>query len=389
MSDQATPPVVPPAPPQAAPTPPQTASVAGERHVSTVAGPNRGFSKKRGVLLVACATGAALAFVFLRPQSAPRDPNQTPEDRLRVQAMSRYEPPPPPPAAQPAAFAVPRPPQFMPPAMPTQQTPVPQFTQAPADPLIKARHASLLAYGANGSGGAPATQAGQGAEGGAARPGSASSNELATRLQATPVSAVGATVLPHQPYLLTKGNVVPCVLQTAMDSTLPGFVTCKLPTDVIGKTGITLLDRGSLIVGEAHGGMQQGQNRLFVLWTRAETPAGVVINLDSPAADPLGRTGFDGEVDSHFWSRLGGALLLSIVQGGLQQGASLAGGGQTNINTSGVQGLSAETLHNSVDIKPTLRKNQGELVSIFVARDLDFSGVYTVSTAPGVGTYGR
>ncbi len=387
MSDQPAPPSGPSSPPQqAASPPPATGSIVGERHVSSVAGSNRGFSKKRGVLLVACATGAALAFVFLKPQSTPRDPNQTPEDRLRVQAMNRYEPPPPP--TVPVSFSVPRP-QFPPPVIPAQQTPMPPL-QAPADPLSKARHASLLAYGANGSGSVAPGQGVQGGEGGPpVRPGSTPPSELATRLQATPVNAVGATVLPHQPYLLTKGNVVPCVLQTAMDSTLPGFVTCKLPNDVIGKTGITLLDRGSLIVGETHGGMSQGQNRLFVLWTRAETPAGVVINLDSPAADPLGRTGFDGEVDTHFWARLGGALLLSIVQGGIQEGTSLAAGGQTNINTSGVQGLSSETLHNSVDIKPTLKKNQGELVSIFVARDLDFSGVYHVSTSPDLGAYGR
>ena len=110
----------------------------------------------------------------------------------------------------------------------------------------------------------------------------------------------------------------------------------------------------------------------------------MVINLDSPAADPLGRTGFDGEVNTHFWARLGGALLLSVVQGGLQAGvASASPQGGTNINTGAVDSVAAESLRNSVNIRPTLTKNQGELVSIFVARDLDFSGVYSVSTAPG------
>ena len=220
-------------------------------------------------------------------------------------------------------------------------------------------------------------------EEGVARPTATQQSELATRLQATPVRAVGATVLPHQPYLLTKGTTIPCVLQTAIDSTLPGFVTCKLPQDIIGKTGITLLDRGTLVVGETQGGMQQGQSRLFVLWTRAETPNGVVINLDSPAADPLGHTGFDGEVQSHFWARLGGALLLSVVQGGLQAGvAAVSPQGSTNINTGSIDSVAAESLRNSVNIRPTLTKNQGELVSIFVARDLDFNQVYSVSAVP-------
>jgi len=391
VSQSSSPPPVQPDPPQAAPAPPHAAHVAGERHVSSVAGSGGGFTKKQGAVLVVAATGAALAFILLRPQGTPADPDKATDDRLRVQAVSRYEPPPPPPAVTPVSFPA-LTPQFTPPMVPAQQTPYPSFgQQAPADPLAKARRAPLLSYGANGGGPAVASQGGgQGGEDGPVRPGATQPNELAARLQATPVRAVGATVLPHQPYLLTKGNTVPCVLQTAMDSTLPGFVTCKLPADVIGKTGITLLDRGTLVVGETHGGMQQGQNRLFVLWTRAETPNGVIINLDSPAADPLGRTGFDGEVDSHFWSRLGGALLLSIVQGGLQAGvASVSPQGGTNINTGAVDGVAAESLRNSVNIRPTLTKNQGELVSIFVARDLDFSSVYSVSTTPRVGRAGR
>ena len=134
------------------------------------------------------------------------------------------------------------------------------------------------------------------------------SDRAAAKLVPTPLRAVAAAVLPHQPYLLTKGNVLPRVLQTAINSTLPGFVTCRLTQDVVGKTGITLLDRGTLVVGETRGGMQQGQARFFVPWTPAETPAGVVVELDSPAADPLGRTGFAGNVDNHFWERLGGTL---------------------------------------------------------------------------------
>ena len=51
--------------------------------------------------------------------------------------------------------------------------------------------------------------------------------------------------------------------------------------------------------------------------------------------------------------------------------------------------LAAEELRNSVGIRPTLKKNQGELVSIFIARDLDFSPVYTVSTAPRGGAGAR
>ena len=387
MSQPSSPPPGQPSPQQTAPDP---AHVPGERHVSAVAGRKGGFTRTRGALLLGGATALALGFVFLRPHGAANDTNKAADDRLRVGAVSHYEPPPMPPT--PAVFPVTPPPVFPPPA-PTHPTQFPNLgQQAPADPLQKARHTPLLAYGANGNGGAAAAAQGGGQEGesGPVRAGATPPSELATKLQATPVRPVGATVLQHQPYLLTKGNVIPCVLQTAMDSTLPGFVTCKLPADVIGKTGITLLDRGTLVVGETQGAMQQGQSRLFVLWTRAETPAGVVIDLNSPAADPLGRTGFDGEVNTHFFARLGGALLLTVVQGALQAGVAAASPqGSTNINTGAIEDVASESLRGSVNIRPTLTKNQGDLVSIFVARDLDFSGVYTVSTAGGGGSVVR
>lgn len=190
-------------------------------------------------------------------------------------------------------------------------------------------------------------------------------------------------MLRNQPYLLTLGTLVPCILQTAMDSTLPGFVTCVIPQDVQGKTGLTLFDRGTRVVGEFRGGIRQGVERMFVVWTRAETPQGVVINLDSPATDPLGRSGMEGDVERHFWQRFGGALLLSAVDGAIQAGvASASKQGTTTINTGQAEAVITEILRGSINIPPTIRKNQGELVSIFVARDLDFSTVYRVQPAP-------
>ena len=79
-----------------------------------------------------------------------------------------------------------------------------------------------------------------------------------------------------------------------------------------------------------------------------------------------------------------------VVQGGLQAGvAAVSPQGSTNINTGSIDSVAAESLRNSVNIRPTLTKNQGELVSIFVARDLDFNQVYSVSTAPNSGGWVR
>jgi type IV secretion system protein VirB10 len=123
--------------------------------------------------------------------------------------------------------------------------------------------------------------------------------------------------------------------------------------------------------------------RIFVLWTRIKTTKGVVVNLDSPATDALGGAGLPGEVDTHFWQRFGGAILLSLVSDVGSGLASSAGGGGSQINFNGTANASsqvvAESLRGSINIPPTLKKDQGEQVGVYVARDLDFSKVYDVA----------
>jgi type IV secretion system protein VirB10 len=213
---------------------------------------------------------------------------------------------------------------------------------------------------------------------------------LADKLKATVLSGEKATILQTPDMVITEGTLIPCVLQTAIDSELPGLVDCVVPIDIRGSTGgVVLLDRGTKIVGQIQSGPIQGQNRVFVDWTRAETPEHVIVELDSPGADELGRSGLSGAVDNHFLARFGGALMLTFVQGALEAGTAIAGnsgGGSSGgsqaalgfvyAGQSNGQQVANTALQNTINIQPTLTKNQGDTVSLFVAHDLDFSGVY-------------
>ena len=251
---------------------------------------------------------------------------------------------------------------------------------APADAVAQRkvelstiRGAPLLAYNRSGGvGGAidataaavPAFQA-VAAEG---------QTELDQLRRGSTIGQARATRLPDRNFLIVAGTAIPCILQTAMDTATPGYVSCLIPRDVLSDNGaVVLMEKGSKVLGEYRSGMRQGQKRLFVLWTRAVTPAGVAISLASPAADPLGRAGFDGDIDTHFWERFGGALLLSIVDDGT---AAVASGNAAPGTTRLPSDAAGIALQNSINIPPSLRKAQGSEVSIFVAQDFDFSGVY-------------
>lgn len=202
---------------------------------------------------------------------------------------------------------------------------------------------------------------------------------LAARLVTGDRSAEQARVLAHPNLTLTQGTTIPCALDTAMESTAPGMVRCTVTDDVYSTTGtVILLDRGTRIVGEYQGGMQRGRARLFVLWTRAETPTGVIVNLGSPGADALGQTGFDGDIDTQFWTRFGGTMMLSVIDDALilAAGSGEGDGDITGTSRSAARNLAQTELESTLDVPVILRKNQGEDVSVMVARDLDFSGVY-------------
>lgn len=195
---------------------------------------------------------------------------------------------------------------------------------------------------------------------------------------------VQAGLLGDRNLILPKGRTIDCALTVRVINEVAGMATCILNSDVYSDNGrVVLLERGSEAVGEYAATMAQGQRRLFLLWTRVKTPMGVVINLNSPAADALGTSGLTGIIDNHWWDRLGAAFLLSLVQDGIGLAtATQAGGG--GAQSLGIYQHSATTgnrmaeliLQSTINIKPTLYKNQGDRGTIFVARDLDFSTVY-------------
>lgn len=171
-----------------------------------------------------------------------------------------------------------------------------------------------------------------------------------------------------------QGSIVQVVLETALDSTRAGFARAIVSRDVSGFDGSrVLIPKGSKLFGEYAADVNHGQNRALIQWHRLMRPDGSLIDMNSPSADPLGRAGVKGKVNSHFFARFGGAILQSVLDIGVQVAARKASGDSIILfpTTQVTDGM----IQRPADIKPTLKVRQGTSVSVFVARDLDFSAV--------------
>ncbi|MFT0546074.1 type IV secretion system protein VirB10 [Allopusillimonas ginsengisoli] len=291
----------------------------------------------------------------------------------RLKAPKVQRPAAPPPAPQPVTEPKATPSSYVPPPMPSAPAPVNEVAQRRLGSPLQAGgtdQSSTTADQASGKDG-PYSDAGP----------------LADKLRPLELSPSVAGQLGDRNFLLTQGTMIDCTLQTKLVSTQAGLLTCLATHDVMSTNGkVKLIDAGTKFTGYQSGGIQQGQARAFVTWYRLETPTGVIVNLGSPGTGSLGEAGLDGHIDNHFWDRFGNAILLSLI-GDFGNWASDQGtSGSNNIrfeNTSeGGQEAVSKILEKSLDIPPTLYKNQGERIGIMVARDLDFSKAYELEPIP-------
>lgn len=110
--------------------------------------------------------------------------------------------------------------------------------------------------------------------------------------------------------LVAQGTMIRGVLETAVQSDLPGMVRAVVTENVWSFDGRRILiPAGSRLVGEYRSGLTHGQTRVFVVWTRLLRSDGVSILLGSNGTDDLGRAGSAGTVDNHYIERFGAAIL--------------------------------------------------------------------------------
>ncbi|EHH3086466.1 TrbI/VirB10 family protein [Salmonella enterica] len=195
-------------------------------------------------------------------------------------------------------------------------------------------------------------------------------------------------VLPYDPNLFVPENTaIPCSLDRRFVSDLSGKLTCTINDDIYSANGnVKLIEKGtraSLVYKT--GRLKQGQGRAFLIVTKLRTrkqPFMDIPLVDSEAAGALGEAGIDGWIDTHFWERFGGAMMLGMIPDAMQGVSQAAKNNKDNQSDYTANSREAfaeiakEAFANSVNIPPTMYKNQGEIITLITGQDLDFSGVY-------------
>ncbi|MFW2350982.1 TrbI/VirB10 family protein [Qipengyuania sp.] len=201
-----------------------------------------------------------------------------------------------------------------------------------------------------------------------------SASDFASRVGGVGGAPAQAKAMVNPTTTVTQGTLIPAVLETAIDTNVPGYVRAVVSQDVRSFDGTKILvPRSSRLIGQYQSGLQNGQKRAYVIWTRLIRPDGASVNLASPAIGFDGTTGLAGKVSgASFFKRFGSAMLLSVV-GGV---GSLATGGAAGVLIGGASSSAAATAaQQDGQRSPTVRVRQGEPIRIFTARDLDFSSV--------------
>jgi len=226
---------------------------------------------------------------------------------------------------------------------------------------------------------------------------------LSTSSSGAPSSGIGGSLPParttttqarpleHADALMQRGTYIRCVLETRIVTDVPGYSSCLVTEPVYSFNGRRLLlPKGSKVLG-AYSSGPKGR-RVAVVWDRIITPTGIDVDMSSkpnPGIDNLGGAGLPGHYDAHWGSRISAALLISMLSDAFKYEAAKHGPTTSSIAANGMvvqepfESNTARTVQNLADMAvreaanrpPTVTINQGTVIYVYVARDVDFSDV--------------
>jgi type IV secretory pathway VirB10-like protein len=197
---------------------------------------------------------------------------------------------------------------------------------------------------------------------------------------------------PLTPFEIKEGTTIPAQLETAVNTDVPGGVRARITRDVYDSRTQQhlLIPKGSVALGSVEGGAVVGQRRIAMVWDRLLLPDGRSIELGSQETkDGIGAGGVRGRVDKHAFRRFSGALMVSLVGAGAriataepQAGFVVAPNAKTIIGQGAAQQtaeVATSMLERNVNIRPTIKLEEGHPFHIYLQNDVAFAQPYRPS----------
>lgn len=213
-------------------------------------------------------------------------------------------------------------------------------------------------------------------------------------IKSTRAEKATATRLNNLNLTIAQGKIIDAVLETAINTDLPGPIRAIVGRDVFAESGReVMIPKGSRLIGAYNSSIARGQARVMIVWTRLIRPDGLDIEIDSPGIDALGRAGIKGIVDNKYTEMFSAAILTSLISIGTAVGADAITNEQGttvqrtdgSTSTTGSAGATAaagavgtigavgrDVVNTFLDLRPTIVVDQGTRVNVFVNRDLSF-----------------
>lgn len=197
-----------------------------------------------------------------------------------------------------------------------------------------------------------------------------------------------AQFLNNPDALLVRGTYIRCVLAMRIVTDIPGYTSCVVAEPIYSFNGRRMLvPKGSRILGRYD--TDATGPRVAVIWDRITTPTGIDIRMASPGVDGLGGAGHPGDYSAHWPSRIASALLISLISDGFKYAGAKHGPKTTTHYGNGavveepfesntartVQRLADQAVERSANRPATVTINQGTVLNVYVAQDIDFTGV--------------
>ncbi len=182
-------------------------------------------------------------------------------------------------------------------------------------------------------------------------------------------------------FSLWKGTVIPAVLDTGINTDLPGSLKATVTTNIYSSNNgkYILIPQGSVLTGEYNSTISYGQARVQIVWNTLIRPDGLEVNLGSMnGIDAYGFSGAKGHRTEHpfeYLKAMGLIAMFSILDTKAantidSQGNTYAQNALSDAYSAG-QKLNEKIVDRALDIQPTIKIKSGTEIKLITNLTMD------------------